>query len=119
MSAVGGTALRSFNKTGFCAKCFAMLGDIFSSVRSSAASFSRDGVEGGGDLRWGRGGGVTSRDCTLVAGFMEDVWPFVETGARGIDGPAPADEDDDMGMDEGGREEGSDGREEEEGGLIG
>lgn len=51
LSAVGGTALSNLSRTGFCARCFAMLGDIFSSVRNSAASFSRDGVDGGGDLR--------------------------------------------------------------------
>lgn len=51
LSAVGGTALSNLSNTGFCARCFAMLGDIFSSVRNSAASFSLDGVDGGGDLR--------------------------------------------------------------------
>jgi len=62
---------------------------------------------------------VTSRDWTRVAEFVEDEWPLECAGCRIVDGPAPDEDEGPMGIDEGGREEGNDGREAEEGGLIG
>lgn len=64
--AEGGTALSRRRSIGLFASVWASPGDIFPSDLSSACRVARDGVDGGGDLRCGGGGGVDGRRAADV-----------------------------------------------------
>ncbi len=67
-AADGGTALRRRRSIGLLANLLASSGDILPSDRRRAWSVAREGVDGGGDLRWGGGGGVVGRGGVLGRG---------------------------------------------------